>query len=394
MIEEHSKLFGFSSAHRWTGNHCPGSVGMCLDEEDPDTEASMEGTAAHYVAETMLQQFKQRVDSNGIPAGEALIGQQAPNGIIIIEEMFDAALVYYLKVTEVVGTDVERKANLRIEKRVYAPSIDEEAWGTADAVFWWPNTNTLVIWDLKYGHKSVDAHENEQLVGYAQATAETFQIDTLNPRLCLNIVQPRCYDGKGALRQWNTCLDNIRAHVNHLRHAANLHREGKAMCRSGEWCYKCPARGKCTALTGASTVAVDYSAAPVKLNMSPVALGYELELVEKALDRLEQRHEAILAEAEKRVRGGELIPGRRMEDKLGNKKWNKEVDPAMLGSLFGCDFMKPAPPKTPTQAITELRKKGLDESVISTYYHTPKAGVKLVADDGTRTKQLFSGEHL
>jgi hypothetical protein len=54
--------------------------------------------------------------------------------------------------------------------------------------------------------------------------------------------------------------------------------------------------------------------------------------------------------------------------------------------------MKAPEPKTPTQAIAELKKKQLDASVISTYYHTPKTGVKLVADDGTRTKRLFSQE--
>jgi hypothetical protein len=390
MIEEHSKLFGFSNAHRWAGSACPGSVALCADIPDEDTEDSQEGHAAHYVLERMLQMFRQRIDCDGVPTGLALIGQAAPNGIIITEEMFDAAKVAYDMVLSVVPC--EQKQYLYIEFRVKALSIDEEAWGTLDIAFLDSRANTLYVWDFKYGRLSVSAFENRQLIGYAQAFCETVGIDQLNPRLNLNIIQPRCYDGQGPLRKWLTTLDDMRPLVNDLRDGVGQHRCGTAKCKTGPQCYQCKGRYVCDTNLMGAMVGIEVSGTSTPREISDLALGYEINVVESAIDLLSQRLDALNAEAGARIMRSKMIPGRRMRDTFSrSSKWNIPNEQVkMLGRMSGVDFMKPEEPLTPTQCKTLLKKKGIDDTVIDAYHAKTKTGVKLVKDDNSRTREIFS----
>lgn len=393
MIEEHSKLFPFSGAHRWV--HCHGSIGLCFDEPDVETESAREGTAAHWVAEQMLQAYKQRTDSNGIPTGEALVGSQAPNGVIVTDEMFDAALTYYNKITKVVGTDVKRKSRLMLEQRVRAPGLDEEAWGTADAIFYDATTNTLYIWDFKYGHASVIAFENYQLLGYAEGAVHELQLASYCPRLDLNIVQPRCFDGAGPLRKWVVSYNDIRGYLNHMKHAIDTHKANNALVTSGSWCKDCKAGYKCPAIRQSTALAIDWSNLPIPQGMSNESLAYQLDVVEMAIKRLESRKVALDAEAERRVKEGQFVPGRRMEDTVSRDQWNKTPkEIKILGEMFHMDFLNEPKPKTPGQVKEMLRKKGIDASVISGYYSKSKTGIRMVPDDGSKARNIFSQEKI
>lgn len=386
---EHSKVFPFSSAHRWS--QCHGSPKMCKDEPDTADETALEGETAHWVAQQMLETFK--LGGDGPAIGVTLIGMQAPTGMIITEEMYDGALVYYNQIVRVVG---EHRDELHIEVRVHAHhTLDPEAWGTADAIYYDPSTNTLYVWDFKFGHYSVEAYDNWQLVCYALAACETFKFDKINPRLNLNIIQPRCYDGKGPVRNWITVLDDLRAHVNIMKAAITEHRMNKGKVTSGDWCRECLARHKCPAIRQAAAVSIDYSTQAIPLDMSNEALAYELEIIERAEARMKQRRAAIETEAESRVRAGQLVPGRRMEDTIGQRKWSQPDNHIfMLGETLGVDFHQPDKPVSPNAAETILRKNGVDESVIKAYYHKPHTGLKLIADDGTRAKRIFSQEKI
>jgi len=385
----HSKTFPFSSADRWV--HCTGSPKMVKDEPDDDSEVSREGTAAHWVGQQMLEMFQLGVD--GLSHGEQLVGVKAPNGMIVTDEMFDGALTYYNIVTKTVGKD---HINLRTEIRVKAhQTLDPEAWGTADALWYDVPTNTLYIWDFKFGHLSVQAFENWQLIGYAIAACETFSLKNVNPRCSLNIVQPRCYDGQGPLRNWVVAYDSLRAQTNIMKAAITDYRMRKTMLTSGRWCRECEGRYKCPALLQAAAAAIDFSTTTIPINMTNEGLAYELGIIERAEARIKQRKAAISAEAEARVRAGQLVPGRRMEDTMGHRKWSKSmVEITMLGETFGCDFRKEPELISPAAAESLLKKKKIDGAVISNYHRSTKTGVKLVADDGSRARQLFSQEKI
>jgi len=385
---EHSKTFPFSSAHRW--GYCDGAPKMCKDEDDVSTPESEEGEAAHWVAQQMLETFK--MGGDGLPIGRVLVNRQAPNGVVITDDMFDGAITYYNIIIKVVGED---RANLMIEQRVSAHyTLDPEAWGTADAIYYDAKTNTLYIWDFKYGHFSVVAFDNLQLAGYAIATCETFKYVPLNPRLSMNIVQPRCYDGQGPLRNWTVALDGLRAHTNIMKGAIINHRMNKGKVTSGSWCRECPARYKCPAIRQATAVAIDFSTTAIPLNLSNEALAYELDITDIAHDRIKQRKLAIETEAEKRVRAGQLIPGRRMEDTIGNREWTDPKIVPMIADSFGLNLTAQPKPLSVAQAEKVLKAAGVDEQLLKPYYHNRKTGVKLIADDGSRARQLFSQEKI
>ncbi len=389
---EHSKVFGLSGAPRWA--NCNGAPKLCADEPDIDSEVSREGTAAHWVAEQMLETFK--LGGDGLPIGKLLIGRKAPNGMVITDEMFDGALTYYNVIVNVVGWAGQNRSNLHIEARVTAHhTLDPEAWGTADAIYFDAKNNILYIWDFKFGHLSVVAYDNLQLVAYAIATGETFKYTKLNPRLHLTIIQPRCYDGQGPVREWITTYDDLRAHVNKLKSAIIAHRMNKGMVTSGAWCRECPAGHKCPAIRQAAAIAIDFSTTAIPLDMSNDALAYELEIIERAEDRIKQRKAAVTTEAETRVRAGQLVPGRRMQDTVGNRAWSvPDAEVYQLGLSVGINLKSESKPVTVAAAEKMLKAKAIDASVISKYHHKPKTGVKLVFDDGSRAKQIFSQEKI
>jgi len=387
---EHSKTFPISGAPRWA--YCPGAPKMCKDEPDTSSEEAEEGNATHWVAQQMLETFKLGADGHAI--GQVLIGRQAPNGMIITDEMFDGALTYYNIITKTIG-DGDRQY-LYIECRVKAgQTLDPEMWGTLDCMWFEAKGNNLYIWDFKFGHLRIAAYDNMQLVGYAIAAGETFKYTKINPRLSLNIVQPRCYDGQGPLLNWSTTYDDLRAHVNIMKQSITDHRMNKGLVKSGAWCRECPARRKCPAILQAAAVSIDFSTTAIPVGMSNEALAYELEVIERAEARIKQRKAAIEAEAESRVRSGQLVPGRRMEDTIGHRKWSRSnAEIYMLGETFGCNFHRSDEPITPAAADKLLKAKKVDATVINAYHSTSKTGVKLVADNGTRAAQIFSQEKI
>ena len=349
---EHSKTFGFSSAHRWVP--CNGSVKLLQDEPPiEDTESSKEGTAAHYVADSMLNAYKH--GGNHLDLIDMLLYKKAPNSVIITDEMIDSALTYVNVVIGIVGDDSERKKMLFIENRVDSKYIDPEAWGSADAIFYDVTTNTLYIWDFKHGHTRVDAIGNMQIIGYAQATAETFNYKSINPRLSLNIVQPRCYDSKGPVDNWIISFDHIRAYVNQMKHSVAQYRMNMSKLVTGTWCTNCPVSYKCPALTRVVAECIDHSMKTIPLVMSAEAIAYEKSLIDIATERMKERKTAIDTQIENRVRKGELIPGYKMQEKMSHSKWKTDdvAEIKVMGELLGVNVVQEAKPLTPTQVKNE-----------------------------------------
>jgi hypothetical protein len=382
---EHSKTFGFSGGGIWS--QCSGSVLLSRDEPElPDTPESLEGDAAHWVGEQMLVAFKtgQHLQS--------LIGQVDRKGTLINEDMYDAATVYVQDIIRVVGTDVD---NLHIELRVKSGDIDPEAWGTCDAFHYDKSTNTLHVWDFKYGHSSVLAYENWQLIGYAKAYCETNELMRANPRLVLNIVQPRCFDGNGAIRTWVTALDQIRAHVNIMKSKVVEFRMNKSVFKTGPHCLHCKSAYRCQAITTVAGAMIDVSFDASIINPSAESLAYQKGLIDDAIERLKSKQSSIDIQIKAKVTRGELVPGYRMESAYGNAKWTAPVETVFaIGDLMGEDLRKKVEAITPSQAMAKLKKKGIDESVILNYSSKTKTGLKLVADDGSIARQIFSQRKL
>ena len=166
MPELHAQLSP-SSAERWFT--CPGSVVLSEGMPSRTSAHAEEGTLAHSIAEAALR------------------GEIVPQS-----EMLTNLLPYIEHVQDHCGPDCE----LFIEKRV---SVTPQTWGTADAIVWNPNTETLHVVDLKYGAGvGVEVRGNLQLkiYGLGALLSLPFRPKIVN----VGIAQPRYQHSDGVCR--------------------------------------------------------------------------------------------------------------------------------------------------------------------------------------------------
>lgn len=372
-----------SSADIWV--NCPGSIKMGEGVVEEETDDSREGDAVHWLAESALtQSMFVLTDAKDIIA---------PNGVVITDEMIDAAITYAQEVHSAEG-------ELHVEEVVQMPEIHEQCWGTPDSWIWNPQQLRLYVKDLKYGHSSVDAFEHWQLICYAVGILRTVTNNNplsehINILIDFDIVQPRCYDGKGPVRNWQIYSQDLRAYVNKLAASAEAAFTINPLLNTGSHCKHCKARHKCPALLKSSAKAVDYAGATAQHNLSPIALAYEIGVLRDAADMIQFRKSALETEALSRIQAGELIPGLGAEHGLSRNKWvSKPEEVITMCKLMGVDVKKPVEPLTPTQAIVKFKKEDVDPEVIKSYYGRLPTSAKLVVDDLTRAKQIFSKEKL
>jgi len=352
----------------------------------------MEGTAAHWVCERVLSSFT--VPGNDVLISTDLIGQQAPNGIVITEEMWDAAKIYVDDILETC-TKHGLLQQLHVEERVDMPDIHPDCWGTPDCWAYAREANTLYIWDFKYGHGSVSAYENWQMICYVLGALRKIVGDTpmvdYGINVVIRIVQPRCYDGQGAVREWLTPAVELRAHINILNQAAYAAVSANATCNTGPQCKHCTGAHVCAALRDATANVIDHSGDATPVNMTEIALGYELDKLNAAAALIKVRKDALEVTAEHRVRHGSTVPGWAMVQGYGHNKWNDPKSaPTVIKMMTGVDVMAEPVMLTPSKAIALLKKSNVDPAVIAPFYTKPPTSMKLKIDDGSKARQVFS----
>jgi len=159
-----------------------------------ETEAAEEGTACHWLAGDLL--LISYVEGKKTPVKEDIVGTLSPNDILITEEMWQASLDY---VTDIIS-NVCSISDIKVEEKVNLDHIYPGMSGTPDAYYFDIRTNTLTVWDLKYGFGIVDVFENKQLMIYASGIIKKLNLKNIN--VVLKIVQPRAFHSEGTIRSW------------------------------------------------------------------------------------------------------------------------------------------------------------------------------------------------
>lgn len=385
-------LLAPSAAQFWA--KCAGFVTLMTGVIEPDTQAQREGTASHWVAEDWLHSF---IDPDRGPMiRDDYIGATASNGELVDEDMVDAAKLY---VDDILMTANQRGLlrQLQVEQRVMATAIHEHCWGTPDCWAWDVGANTLYLWDYKYGHSSVSAFENWQmvcyLVGILDQITQGNALGDFDINIVVRIIQPRCYDGLGPYREWRLKNSDLRAYVNILRTAAELAFKPGAQCTTGLHCKNCSAAHSCVALRESTATVIDSASDALPANPAPVELGYELEMINQAEILLKQRKESLEALAEHSIRTGTQVPGWQMEQRYSNRKWLKPKEEVVaMGQLMGLELLGEAELITPAKADEECKRKNVDASVISSYYGTKPTSMKLVQSSTDKARQIFSNQ--
>lgn len=355
-----------SSAHRWV--HCPGSVIMSEQFPDPSGAAAAEGEACHWIAsETLLGHTP---------------GPTAPNGVIVTDEMRDAAAVYVKAVQSIAAPGLQ----LAVEHKLAIQRVHNGCFGTMDACCW-VDPHNLHIWDLKYGFGIVEPYENWQLMCYAAGLLPQ-GVNDQGVTVHFHIIQPRPFHFDGPVRTWSTPADGLlRGYINRLNHAAAIALQPNPPTTSGEHCKYCSARHACPAAQKAAMFAVDYSDTSRVELLSPEALSIELRTMQRAAEAIQFRLTGLEGQARALLSGGQAVPGYALQNGVGKKQWCVPVEEVIaLSDLMCINLCKSVDTITPAQA----EKAGLPADIIAKFSSRGVGEAKLVATNNTLASRVFT----
>ena len=382
MTSAHSRLAP-SASGRWV--HCTGSVQLC--EQFPElleNPAAAEGTAAHWVAYSMLTSHTPKV------------GELAPNGVPVTDEMVEGALLYVNHVFKLANPH-GGLTRVRLEQSERMPSIHPEMFGTPDGsgqLDILELTGEIHVWDYKFGHAEVSPFENWQLVSYLRGILDRLDLDGVAEQyafVTFHIIQPRCYTASGPIRSWRVRVADLRGMFNQLHMSAHEALGPNPRLRTGDHCKNCPGRRACPALKKAAESVMDVAMEFGGHQLPADALGLQLANITRAEAILQAMRTGLEQQAESLIRSGQLVPGWSMQPASSTLKWTVPATEVIeLGELLEVPLTKPPAPITPTQAISKLKKAGIDTAVIDAYSKRESGAMRLTIDNSTLAKKVFS----
>lgn len=363
---------------------CNGWLQMAaLFPTPPPTEESMEGDAAHWVALMMARYERGLANTNGL-IRHPVVGERAPNGVIIDAEMIDGAEVYCETLEGLPGVGEQTVKITRVHPTHCA--------GTPDFWQYSPVTKRLRVVDYKYGHKYIEVFRNWQLMAYAAGIMEEIPgIDEDQVTLELVIVQPRNFDKEGPVRKWAVKATELRVWINDAFQAAHAALAPNPKTQTGSECRHCPAAHGCEALRTAAYNAVDIAGDTGLALHDAGDIGRELRILQLAQQRLKDRVTGLEEQAISKLKSGAVVPFFKLDETKPRQGWDGPVETivGMVGLVsphLVDAVLKPRQLITPKQAI----KAGVDASVIAQYATNPRGTLKLVPDSITTASKVFS----
>lgn len=358
------------------------------DLTEDENKAALEGTAAHYIGELILNSYKRATDQPIVSFNQ--LPETDPDGEPLTRAMFDSVKVYTNEVLKVCNK-YGALQDLRVEQPVEIKRVHDQCFGTPDAAVFIATdkdvNNQLHLWDYKHGYGIVEAEENEQLMSYACGLIDELGLDDLKLTLHLHIVQPNVYHVLGSVRTWTVEAHEIRAHINHLSSQAQIAMSGQGQTVSGSHCLHCSARRSCPAAHSAAMNAIDVVNAGTPLYLDDFSLGVELRHLQRAYESIKARITALESDAMSRIQEGKQVNGFAIGQGRGSVKWKKDVEPQVIAmaQILKVDIAKPQQALTPTQAESE----GVDLSLFEDFIERKNGSAKLINEEDTLACRVF-----
>lgn len=371
------------------------------DIEHPRTRG---GTASHWVASECLERW--RSPAGGVCFANDWLGAEAPNGVIIDEEMAEGAQVFIDNAIAIANEHGALRSML-IEHRVHMPHIHPQNWGTLDLcipLLQWEKVNgnvdrctggVIYMVDYKFGHRENKAFANLQLIDYLAGICNEYQIDGGAEQfveVVFQIVQPFCYQAKNQIDEWRTTVADLRGYVNQLTAKAQ-EAFSTPTFSSGPHCRDCKSIVRCETARKSHYSLIDYTNEPCVIdNMNGRDLAVELGILKQGETTLKARKEAIEEELKHRIGKGESDSGLALENGEGRLAWTIPTPQALaFVAQLGIDATK-ADILTPTQTIAKASKdmKPIVEKALKTVTKRPSTGLKLIKAADSRTARAFS----
>jgi Protein of unknown function (DUF2800) len=339
-----------SAAGRWGPWGCPASVRMEAAYPQDESDAAREGTLAHEYIFARLE---------GKPSPD-VTDEMAQN----CDEYIGACIADREK------GDVHYESLVRMDK-----SVSPLNWGTPDAYTIAKDDKFLRVRDFKYGHSFVDEYNNWQLIDYAFGALETHGVDDYGDwTIELVIHQPRYFGPEGQVRWVSLTGHELHGRKEILATAAKHASELNAPMRTGPHCKNCSARHACSAFQRVAGVAIDLAMHGQAHELSPKALGIELDMLTVAEERIKARRTGLEAEAIAQMQSGTSVPGWTLTKTQTRAVWSDTARKTIaVTSLVGFDIRQPDAILTPAQA----KKAGVPDEIVDMYSTRPMGATKL-----------------
>jgi hypothetical protein len=377
-LPAHSRI-GASSYSRWSKIHggCPGSVRLSAGLKSAESEYAKEGTLAHEIAATILENY--------------FFGRSKPMRAIteLPLDMMPAVKEYvdFIKSQALVaGADI-KLGHILIEHRFdMSQSVYPGLFGTSDAIVYFPRTKKLMVADYKHGAGiAVEVEDNLQLQYYALGALLSTGFPCNEVEIV--VVQPRC--GDEHIHKWKFSSVHLLDFAADLASDAAATEEADAYLKPGKHCRFCPAAAtKCEAVK-------DRAIALAKIEFkdigpyNPNKLSEALSFIPAMEAWIKQVHEFAYAEAV----AGRNPPGWKLVPKRATRKWivpEEEIVKFMVAAKPGLmqESFYESKLKTPAQMEKLLSKqlgeklRKLMDSVSSGYNLVPES------DDRPEAKQI------
>lgn len=304
----HARLSA-SGSHRWL--HCPGSVAAETGLPDAPTVHSLEGSAAHALAEHCLNE--------GVLDASGAIGRTF-GGMPVTQEMADAVQVYVDYIRNVGGF---QQYETRLDFSRWVP----EGFGTSDCIT--IADNTLHVIDLKYGKGvRVNAFENTQGLLYALGALDECEMLYSFDKVQITIVQPRL----DHISEWVLTLDELNKWGDWIKERALLACAPDApRVPSESACHWCKAKATCPALKTYTEAAIlsEFSTLEELLPVDTLS-DDELARALSAKKLITGWLDAVEEHATQRCINGEGFPGFKLVAGRSLRQWGDEGEAELV----------------------------------------------------------------
>lgn len=369
-------VFAPSAAHRWMT--CPASLRACLDakaaavEDDEASSTStgsnfftVEGTAAHHLAEVWLTTGKAPEHLRGTPF--------ARDGIEVVfdDEMF-VEVERYVNWCKELGGGLEL-----VETKVFFGDLFPipGQGGTCDHLHWSNKRGVLTITDLKYGKGvRVFAEKNPQGALYAVGALRHLRsrygdahMSKRLERIVIRIAQPRL----DHFDVWEVTPGDLALFENEVRRAAALAWAPNAPFRpEPKACRFCPIKIGCSALADHIQGEMDSVFEPCGDAPERAAERISTERMAELLrwrPTVDSLFAAIEAELLRRAEAGEAVPHYKIVEGRHRREWRDAAAAAEWLAFVGLaeDEIWTRRLISPHQAELALRAKRVPKRVIA-----------------------------
>lgn len=355
-------VYGGSSYKRW--KNCPGSINLIRTApERPSGAAAEKGSKAHALAEYCLR--------HDIADARDVIKMDP-------QPRWEYAPWRDMDMAEAVNVYLNVIASLRkaypgarewIEVKIFpTDEYSDECYGSMDFALYHEASGHLAVVDYKNGRMEVDPEENDQELFYGAAVVK--DCDTRNKNLKtveLIIVQPNIPNAEvmETVKRWVTTPERLRRVPAEINESILRSKAADAPCIVGDWCTFCPAEAVCTVnqasvlekaqLDYADLLDADFN---IFVKSPPEQLSAEdLARLIVSVQSIKAWCDAVSELAFNRALSGQKIPGYKLVEKSGKRKWSGH--PTMIGEslqlLYGLDEDEVLPRKLAT--ITDVETK-------------------------------------